>query len=202
MTSGRSLQYTRIEYGRDDDPSLTEEERAKLPEGFEMRNGQLMGSPLSFPIVAYKTALRRFVKAKGGNWEKALHKSLPDRVNGDDILFKANKEFYEGYWKPAVAAIGFTLSPGKNYIAEKFLTVNSEGWRPLKNGRFEKIGYLNTGLGMAVCVHLSGSAHAEMPWTGKFDEALQGCIKKHRTLGRLLHYYGNDVRAHTRGGVN
>lgn len=36
-----------------------------------MKNGQLMGSPLSFPIlcainfVPYKTALRRYIKAKG-----------------------------------------------------------------------------------------------------------------------------------------
>ena len=40
-----------------------------------------------------------------------------------------------------------------------------------------------------------------MPWAGKFDEALKGCINKHRTLGRLLHYYGKDVREHTRGGA-
>ena len=97
------------------------------------------------------------------------------------------------------------MSPGKNYIASKFLTVNSEAWWPLTNGRFEKIGYLNTGLvysgpngSMRPPLRLS---HAEMPWTGKFDEALKGCINKHRTLGRLLHYYGKDVREHTRGGA-
>ncbi len=60
-----------IEYGRDD-PSLSEEEREKLPASFLMQNGQLMGSPLSFPIlcainyVAYRTALKRYVEAKGG----------------------------------------------------------------------------------------------------------------------------------------
>ncbi len=27
------------------------------------------------------------------------------------------------------------------------------------------------------------------------------CLSKRRTLGRLLHYYGNDVKAHTRGGA-
>ena len=137
---------------------------------------------LSFPIlcainfVAYKTALRRYVVSKGGDWNKIGRMPLPVRVNGDDIVFKVNMDFYENFWKPAVAAIGFTLSPGKNYIASKFLTVNSEAWRPLNNGRFEKIGYLNTGLvysgpngSMRPPLRLS---HAEMPWTGKFDEAL------------------------------
>ena len=131
--------------------------------------------------------------SKGGDWNKIGRMPLPARVNGDDILFKANMDFYENFWKPAVAAIGFTLSPGKNYIASKFLTVNSEAWRPLNNCRFEKICYLNTGLvysgpngSMRPPLRLS---HAEMPWTGKFDEALKGCINKHRTLGRLLHYY-------------
>lgn len=87
-----------------------------------------------------------------------------------------------------MAAIGFTLSPGKNYIAKRFLTMNSEGWRPLnKGGRFEKVGYLNTGL---VYAGPNGSmrpplrmAHSEMPWAGKFGEALSGSINKRRTLG-------------------
>ena len=139
-----------IDYGRDD-PSLPEEEREKPPASFTMQNGQLMGSPLSFPVlcainyVAYRTALKRYVQSKGGDWSKAEKLSMPVRVNGDDILFKCNTEFYEGYWKPTITAIGFTLSAGKNYVSESFLTVNSEGWRPLKNGRFEKVGYLNTG---------------------------------------------------------
>ena len=161
----------RIEYGKQD-PNLSEAEREHLPDPYVMKNGQIMGSPLSFPVlcainfVAYKTALRRYVKAKGGDWSKASKLSLPVRVNGDDILFKANTEFYQNYWKPAVAAIGFSLSPGKNYISSSFLTVNSEGWRPLKNGRLEKVGYLNTGLYSGP----NGSmrpplrqAHAEMP---------------------------------------
>lgn len=60
----------RIEYGRGD-PTSSEAEREALPESYVMKNGQLMGSPLSFPIlcainfVAYKTALRRYIKAKG-----------------------------------------------------------------------------------------------------------------------------------------
>ena len=32
-------------------------------------------------------------------------------------------------------------------------------------------------------------AHAEMPWTRKFQEALTGSLNKSRTLGRLLKFY-------------
>ena len=97
-----------IDYGKED-PGLTEEEREKLPASYLMQNGQLMGSPLSFPVlcainfVVYKTALRRFVTTKGGDWSKAEKLSLPVRVNGDDILFKCNHEFYHEFWKPAIS---------------------------------------------------------------------------------------------------
>ena len=40
----------RVEYGKDDE-SLPKEERDQLPEGYVMRNGQLMGSPLMLPPV-------------------------------------------------------------------------------------------------------------------------------------------------------
>lgn len=134
-----------IHYGKDD-PKLSAQDRAALPDSYVMKNGQLMGSPLSFPIlcaihyVAYRTALKRFVIAKGGDWSKALKLPMPVRVNGDDILVKCNDEFYHHYWKPAIDAIGFTLSAGKNYVSDKFLTVNSEGWKPLSSGRFQKVG--------------------------------------------------------------
>lgn len=180
-----------ISYGKEDE-SLPSEEREKLPEKYLMKNGQLMGSPLSFPIlcainyVAYRSALKQYVRDLGGDWTKAEMLEMPVRVNGDDILFKCNKHFYHSYWKPSVAAIGFTLSPGKNYVSSAFLTVKSEGWKPLTNGRFEKIGYLNTGL---VYSGPDGSmrpplrwAHATMPWTGKFEEALNGAQNPKRTI--------------------
>ena len=39
-----------ISYGKEDE-SLTESKRAGLPDDFLMKNGQLMGSPLSFPVL-------------------------------------------------------------------------------------------------------------------------------------------------------
>lgn len=137
--------------------------------------------------------MKKYIKDLGGDRTKAEKLEMPVRVNGDDILFKCNKHFYNDYWKPSVAMIGFTLSPGKNYISSAFLTVNSEGWKPLPNGRFEKVGYLNTGL---VYTAPDGSmAHATMPWTGKFQECFNGAQSPKRTIGRLLQFYGKDIKA-------
>ena len=53
-----------VSYGKTGDGSEADSE---LPDDFVMKNGQLMGSPMSFPIscainfVAYKTALRRYI---------------------------------------------------------------------------------------------------------------------------------------------
>ena len=202
----------RIEYGRGD-PTSSEAEREALPESYVMKNGQLMGSPLSFPIlcainfVAYKTALRRYIKAKGemvappskasavaAYWKAQAEAGMATSSHGPVV--PRTTTWCTSDWDKAskprilettVAAIGFTLSPGKNYIAQRFLTMNSEGWRPLKGGRFEKVGYLNTGL---VYAGPNGSmrpplrmAHSEMPWAGKFGEALSGSTNKRRTLG-------------------
>ena len=82
-TDGLSLAISQIameeylSYGKDD-PSLSEEERRDLPDSYLMKKGQLMGSPLSFPIlcainyVAYRSALKRFVQAKGLFWSRRL----------------------------------------------------------------------------------------------------------------------------------
>ena len=178
--ASKALGAHKVSYGKTHDGSDSDNQ---LPDDFVMK-GQLMGSPMSFPIlcainfVAYKTALRRYIKAKGGNWDEvAKIGSLPVCVNSDDILFKANKELVTDFWQPAIKAIGFSLSLGKNYFSGTFLTVNSEGWRPMKNGRFQKFGYLNTGL---IYAGPSGTmrpplrqSHAEMPWTGKFQECFE-----------------------------
>ena len=39
-----------------------------------------------------------------------------------------------------------------------------------------------------------------MPWTGKFQEALNGALNPKRTMARLLKFYGRDVKAHTLNG--
>ena len=113
-------------------------------DSFNQNNGQLMGSPLSFPflcttnLIAYKLSLEDYLG------RKLRFKDLPCLVNGDDILFRTNPDHYE-IWKKHVADIGFTLSVGKNYIHEKVLTINSTMYK-FQESRLKRIDYCNFGL--------------------------------------------------------
>lgn len=118
----------------------------ELPE-IRQENGQLMGSPLSFPflctanLIAYKLSLEDWLP----HGTKLNFRDLPVLVNGDDILFRTNPDHYE-IWKKHVFDIGFNLSVGKNYIHKNVLTINSTMYHYKKNGQFELIPYCNFGL--------------------------------------------------------
>lgn len=96
----------------------------KEREPFMMKNGQLMGCPISFPILcainlaAYWLALEEYTGKKFDIDE------LPVLINGDDILFRATDDM-AAVWHKWIDLAGFTLSKGKNYLAKDFLTVNS-----------------------------------------------------------------------------
>ena len=181
------------------------------------QNGQLMGSPLSFPILcsinvaAYWCALEEYT---GRRFE--LHE-LPCLVNGDDICFRANDDFY-GVWKRWVSQVGFTLSAGKNYIHRSFVTVNSEGYIHQVGSRvpFQKVNFLNTGL------LYSGRSNErkvdwrdnekdqpkvglrpenrEMPFTQKVNRVIEESCSPSRTLKRVHHFFRKEIAHHTIGG--
>jgi hypothetical protein len=114
-------------------------------------NGQMMGSPLSFPILCtinfltYAVAFFRYLKSEFSIEPSiACLELLTVLINGDDILFRANEKFYK-IWLECIAESGFSLSVGKNYTHPNVLTINSEMY--YYNGSdFERIPYLNVGL--------------------------------------------------------
>lgn len=95
----------------------------------KMKNGQLMGSVISFPFLCVLNFYTYFKTLPLDRQEKVLSgrlslKTLPVLINGDDILFKANKEEYAS-WLKAVETLGFKLSLGKNFVHPTCLTINS-----------------------------------------------------------------------------
>jgi hypothetical protein len=128
-------------------------------------NGQLMGSNLSFPILCTANILIYWLtlcQYMSKNWiepdtirfsdfvSKTNPNKLPVLINGDDILFRANHEFYS-LWKENLKLAGFELSIGKNYISREYLTINSECYHVSYDAdfepvNFEKINYMNMGL--------------------------------------------------------
>jgi hypothetical protein len=87
--------------------------------------GQLMGSPVSFPILCIiNAAITR------DSMEKALDRkiSLQEKafkVNGDDVVFPLPPREYQR-WVSAVTSAGLKPSIGKNYISHRYAVINSQ----------------------------------------------------------------------------
>jgi hypothetical protein len=90
--------------------------------------GQLMGSPMSFPILnminACSTCVAMGWTPQSGSVLEYC-KSLYLQTNGDDIAFVADKSLYP-VWQETVTACGLEPSLGKNYTSREFIQINSE----------------------------------------------------------------------------
>lgn len=181
----------------------------------QQTNGQLMGSILSFPVlclanlICYWSALEEFL-----GYEVHVTK-LPVLVNGDDILFRANSEFYT-LWQEKVARAGFLLSLGKNYRCRDFLTVNSIGYRVKLTERttgwfldhslgqeleFEHVPYLNVGLLIGQTKLGTQIQEGDKPIWDIYD-TVTSSANPQRSHRRFLHYYKDVVKTMTAQGIN
>jgi hypothetical protein len=91
------------------------------------KNGQLMGSVLSFPILCLLN-FYAYIMSLPNHLEIIHSKALMDRcavlINGDDILFRTTPSAY-ATWLESIATVGFSPSVGKNFLHRRFFTVNS-----------------------------------------------------------------------------
>lgn len=96
--------------------------------------GQLMGSPISFPILCicnYATLLcSQIVEGKLSYedlWDDTKTRCVLGEsvlINGDDILFRADQSLYQT-WRHVATTAGLRPSAGKNYYSRRFAIVNS-----------------------------------------------------------------------------
>jgi len=114
------------------DPSINDTNRPctlDLSASAEQKWGQLMGSPLSFPILN----IINYCGTCTGIDLVACNELNPVRCNGDDAAFICRRDQYET-WKRTMAAVGLERSIGKNYISpatptskgRPFIIMNSE----------------------------------------------------------------------------
>ncbi len=111
-----------------------------LPEKTQQTNGQLMGNILSFPILClvnlagYLLANDHpdspiypviYAAKKRGHFLRSELDNLPVLINGDDILFQADRSTYQR-WLSVIGELGLKVSVGKNYYTPLFFTINSE----------------------------------------------------------------------------
>jgi hypothetical protein len=112
----------------------------------EQKNGQLMGSLFSFPILcAINLAMFRLVYERFHKRRVPI-RLLPVLVNGDDILFRQSVCFTR-IWKEETSGVGLEPSVGKCYESKDFCIVNSRLMR-VKRGFliYKAVPYVNMGL--------------------------------------------------------
>jgi len=164
----------------------------------EQKTGQLMGSTLSFPILCtvnfccYWAAMEEYLG------REVSARDLPVLVNGDDILFRTDERLYP-IWLRWIDEAGFELSVGKNYVNDRFFTVNSEmhmwlGDRPVH------IPYMNPGL-------LTGSSRLNAreslqiaPIWDYYNKVVPSARDPVRAHKRFLHYHRENVSKFTNNG--
>jgi len=94
-------------------------------ESVEQKRGQLMGSPLSFPILcSINMAMIRASYEEYYN-RSFLIRDLPVLINGDDLLARVPRGLYE-IWCKWIKKVGWRLSAGKSYFLQDFVQINSE----------------------------------------------------------------------------
>jgi hypothetical protein len=121
----------------------------RYPDGSSVRqkNGQLMGHPLSFPILCvanlavYWGSLDRWVQLDPSRRERANRMRWNVLINGDDILFKCDRSFFD-LWSQMTKACGFVVSVGKNYFSPDAALINSKLY-VRSAGKMTLRGYLN-----------------------------------------------------------
>jgi len=90
------------------------------------QNGQLMGSPLSFPILCLiNAALTRYaLELRNDTVGKTALGDYPLLINGDDVGFVTDQDGYT-LWKTITKMGGLVFSEGKNFTSTEFIVLNS-----------------------------------------------------------------------------
>jgi len=164
------------------------------------KTGQLMGSPLSFPILCTVNLVTYWMTLEARLGRRVPLGALPVLVNGDDILFRCDEEFYTA-WKSNIAEVGFELSLGKNYVHRSFLTINSTGFLWTSDGRIVDVPYLNVGLltGQSKLGGSRADTQATPIW-GLYNDIIHGASDPLRAHRRFIHYQKNEISQFTQSG--
>jgi hypothetical protein len=152
------LAWTSITTGRmvyPDEKTLkfTDRQGKFIGEKLPMFEGQLMGHTLSFPMLCVinlsvlKESISVWIRSavsldekisRGRRGSIIFDNAL---VNGDDILFKGDRDLIE-IFKQVASSVGFKTSQGKNYISPDTCLINSQVYLR-RDGKMVRQGYLN-----------------------------------------------------------
>lgn len=180
-------QYTMRRYAKDGDDLST----------VLQADGQLMGSPLSFPILCTVNLIGYWMTLESYTGRTFDLKDLPVLVNGDDILFRCNAEFYK-LWKQNVKELGFELSVGKNYVHPRYFTINSQLMR--YDGKVHTLPFFNIGLLTGQSKLVARAGEAQLPIWDYYNLVMEGSNNRARAHGRFMHYHRDTISDMTNKG--
>jgi hypothetical protein len=115
-----------------------------------LEEGQLMGHPLSFPLLCvinlavYFHAIKLWYESGDFTEDRRRKANLLRSnvlVNGDDMLFMSPPDFFPFFQKVADDA-GFKLSQGKNYCSPHTCMMNSQVFT-VNSDSMKRVGYFN-----------------------------------------------------------
>lgn len=93
---------------------------------FQMqRNGQLMGSIISFLYLCIINAALCRAALEIANSQTYSLKTVPLKVNGDDNAFRTKKIIGRLVWEVVTKFAGLKSSVGKTYFSDQFVVINS-----------------------------------------------------------------------------
>nr|UJQ92844.1 MAG: putative RNA-dependent RNA polymerase [Narnaviridae sp.] len=193
------------------------------------KNGQLMGSVLSFPILCLAN-LFSYIMAQP-NRDRVLRSRgmidcLPVLINGDDILFRASQPVYSA-WEVEIRKVGFLPSVGKNFRHPRFFTVNSvpleyrrapspkqfwSGWSwadieestiPFHISQVPSIqlgGFLNVGLLTGQAKLTGRESLGALPLSGWHAGSVLSALNPPQAHNWFLKYHIIEIRRQTRHG--
>jgi hypothetical protein len=160
------------------------------------KNGQLMGSPISFPILC----LVNFVVAWHALWPELKYEDVPILVNGDDLLTRCTETKYR-QWEQAIKNAGLVKSVGKNFLHRRYLYINSQPWRA--SGRedggteFEYCPFYNTGLMFGQSkvskTRFNAAGRKHMPVYALQPEAVRGALNVDRAIHRFEQVHAEEI---------
>jgi len=133
----------------------------------EQWNGQLMGSPLSFPILCLVNAALCGLAFRHGDWSEGATKfrDMPLLVNGDDCVMHFTPK-QKLLWERYSACAGLAPSIGKCYYSSRFLQINSTNfiWEKSKEeavGRLVQVPYWN----FSLCSQVKSKGAEDRHWS-------------------------------------
>jgi len=171
----------------------------------DQHTGQLMGSILSFPILCLSnfTTYWMMVESVWPAWsnDRPLPNvnSAPVLINGDDILFKIPKIFYDT-WLNSVGKLGFKLSLGKNYVHPYILTVNSLLYVQHPDGGFSEVPYMNLGALFGYKSPVEADQILSDDLSVRLGLVLVGSQDPNSACSRFISYNHQQIQDQTRKG--